>query len=261
MDYTILLASLAALLAGFIDAVVGGGGLVQVPSLFILYPHFVVPQVIGTNRFASFMGTSVAAYQYAKKVTMPWKVILATGIGAAICSYLGATVSSLVPANILKPIMLVVMIGIAAYTYKNKNFGQTDNLQFNPTQLLIYGALVGMCLGFYNGFIGPGTGSLLVFAFVSVLGYSLLNASGIAKVINVVADVSSLIFFIAGGYVQYEIAIPMMICNMLGSYFGSRMAILKGSIFIRMMFIGVIGLLILRFGYDVLKPLWVTSHH
>lgn len=250
---SIFLACLAALLAGFIDSIVGGGGLVQAPALFILFPNFSVPQIIGTNRFASFMGTGVAGYQYAKKVKIPLKTVLFAGIGAGIMSYLGALMSSLMSEQILKPTILILMTLIAIYTYRKKDLGQESNHRFELSKIPIYGLLIGMTTGFYNGFVGPGTGSLLVFGFVSIIGYNFLTASAISKVVNVVADICSLIFFVKNGYIAYEIALPMMVCNMTGSYIGSRMALLRGNGFIRILFLVVVFGLILRFGYDIWK--------
>jgi uncharacterized protein len=122
------------------------------------------------------------------------------------------------------------------------------------TKIPIYGFLIGVVTGFYNGFIGPGTGSLLVFGFVSLIGFSFLKGSAIAKFVNVVADVASLVFLLMNGFVEFKIAIPMMLCNMVGSYFGSKTAILRGNEFVRKFFIGVISALILRFAYDIFKP-------
>jgi uncharacterized protein len=252
-DYSLILACLAALLAGFVDSIVGGGGLVQAPSLFILYPELRVPNIIGTNRFASFMGTSVAGYQYAQKVKLPLKTILFAAFGAAVASYSGALLSSLMSERILKPIILILITVIAVYTYQKKDLGQEETQKFNPEKIPIFGLIIGSLTGFYNGFVGPGTGSLLVFGFVSIIGYSFLKASAVSKIINVVADVFSLIFFVMKGFVIYKIAIPMMICNMIGAFFGSKMAILKGNSFVRYFFLVVIFGLILRFGYDVFK--------
>jgi uncharacterized protein len=249
----ILLASLAALLAGFVDAIVGGGGLVQVPALFILFPSFPVPMIIGTNRFASVMGTSVAAVQYARSVTIPWRTAFAAGIGAAVMSYVGAQMSSLLPTIVLKPIILVLMVTIALYTYRRKTLGQEDALRFQANILFAVSFAIGATTGFYNGFVGPGTGSLLVFGFVSVIGYSFLNASAISKVVNVIADAASLAFFVSGGFVRYELALPMMICNMAGSYLGSRLAVLRGSGFVRVMFLVIVAALLMRFAYDVFR--------
>lgn len=250
---TTVIACIAAFFAGFIDSIVGGGGLVQVPALFILFPHYSVPQVIGTNRFSSFMGTAVAGYQYAKKVKIPWKTVIYAGIGAAVMSYSGALLSSLMSARILKPTILVLMGAIAIYTYKNKSLGQEEKLRLGLSAVPWYGLLIGMAIGFYNGFVGPGTGSLLVFGFVSIVGYNFLSASAISKVINVIADVASLIFFVSKGFVVFQIALPMMLCNMAGSYVGSKIAILRGNSFVRVIFLVVVFGLILRFGYDVLK--------
>jgi uncharacterized membrane protein YfcA len=253
MDYQLLLMCCAALLAGFVDSIVGGGGLVQVPALFILYPHFEIPRIIGTNRFSSFMGTAVAGYQYAKKVEIPWRTVIYAGIGAGVMAFLGAKISDLIDEKILKPIILILMTAIAIYTFKKKDLGQEEMLKFQLAKVPFYGLVIGASAGFYNGFVGPGTGSLLVFGFVSVIGYGFLKASAISKIVNVIADVASLGFFITQGYVQYEIAIPMMLCNMTGSYFGSKMAILKGNEFVRNFFLVVIFALILRFGWDIVS--------
>lgn len=255
MDYHLLLMCCAALLAGFVDSIVGGGGLVQVPALFILFPHFEIPRIIGTNRFSSFMGTAVAGYQYSKKVEIPWRTVIYAGIGAGIMAFLGAKISDVVDEKILKPVILVLMTAIAIYTFKKKDLGQDEMLKFELAKVPLYGLMIGSSAGFYNGFVGPGTGSLLVFGFVSLIGYGFLKASAISKIVNVIADVCSLGYFIVEGYVQFEIAIPMMICNMIGSFFGSKMAILKGNEFVRKFFLVVIFALILRFGWDVFRSL------
>jgi len=251
MEIEIVWAALFALLAGFVDSVVGGGGLVQVPALFVIFPHFLVPQVIATNRFASVMGTSVAVWQYLKKIKIDFRAVIPAAIGAAMMSFLGAKASSIIDATILKPVILVLMLCIVVYTYTQKNLGADTKTHPSFNRVYTYNFLIGAILGFYNGLIGPGTGSLLVFALVSVVGYNFLTASTKAKIINVVADVFSLIAFLAGGFVVFKVALPMMVCNMLGSYLGSRMAILKGNTFVRKFFLVVILLLITRFAYDI----------
>ncbi len=249
----IFFACLAAFVAGFIDSIVGGGGLVQAPALFILFPSYSVPQIIGTNRFASFMGTAVAGYQYSKKVKIPLKTVLYAGIGAGTMSYLGALMSSLMSDAILKPTILILMTLIAIYTYRKKDLGQVEKHRFELSKIPLYGLLIGITTGFYNGFVGPGTGSLLVFGFVSFIGYNFLTASAISKVVNVIADICSLVFFVSKGFVVFKVALPMMVCNMVGSYVGSRMALLRGNSFVRIVFLVVVFGLILRFGYDILK--------
>lgn len=240
-----------AFLAGFIDSIVGGGGLVQVPAFFVLYPQLSVPNVIGTNRLASAVGTSVAAWNYARSVKIPWKTVLWASVAAATCSYLGATVQSLLPSSVLKPIILVLIVAIAIYTFKKKDFGHQEHFQVAPEKLNFWAAGIGATLGFYNGFIGPGTGSLLVFGFVSVIGYNFLTSSAISKIVNVVADVSSLIFFLMNKYILFHLALPMMACNVAGSYLGSRMAVLRGNGFIRKVFLVVVAGIVARFAWDV----------
>lgn len=242
-----------AFLAGFIDSIVGGGGLVQIPAFFVLYPQLSVPNVISTNRLASAVGTSVAAWNYARSVKIPWRTVLFAGISAAICSYVGATIQSMLPSSVLKPIILVLIIAIAAYTYRNKDLGQTEHFHIPPEQIPRWAAGIGAVLGFYNGFIGPGTGSLLVFGFVSLIGYSFLTSSAISKIINVVADVSSLVFFLVNKHVLFHLALPMMACNVAGSYLGSRMAVLRGNGFIRKVFLVVVAGIVLRFAWDVFR--------
>ncbi|HLP94817.1 MAG TPA: sulfite exporter TauE/SafE family protein [Saprospiraceae bacterium] len=245
-----------AFLAGFIDSIVGGGGLVQIPAFFVLYPQLSVPNVISTNRLASAVGTSVAALNYARSVKIPWKTVLYAGITASSCSYLGATVQSWLPSEVLKPIILVLIILIAAYTYRKKDLGQHEHFKVPPEKLHWWAAGIGGVLGFYNGMVGPGTGSMLVFGFVSVIGYSFLTSSAISKIVNVIADVSSLVFFLLNKQVLFHLAMPMMVCNVAGSYLGSRMAVLRGNAFIRKVFLVVVAGIVARFAWDVLKNFW-----
>ena len=245
-----------AFLAGFIDSIVGGGGLVQIPAFFVLYPHLSVPAVISTNRLASAVGTSVAALNYARSVKIPWKTVLYAGVAASGFSYFGATVQSMLPSAVLKPIILILIVLIAIYTYRKKDFGHHEKLNIPEEKLPWWAAGIGATLGFYNGFVGPGTGSLLVFGFVSVIGYNFLKASAISKIVNVVADVSSLVFFFINKTILFHLAFPMMACNVAGSYLGSRMAVLRGNEFIRRVFLVVVVGIVLRFAWDVFQPLF-----
>lgn len=252
-DWHLALLCAFAFLAGFIDSVIGGGGLVQIPAFFVLYPQLSVPNIISTNRMASAVGTAVAAWNYARSVPIPWRTVISAGITSAICSYLGATLQSLLPSALLKPILLVLILGVAVYTYRRKDLGQNEHFRIPENQIPVWAAGIGAMLGFYNGFVGPGTGSLLVFAFVSLVGYSFLSASALSKVVNVIADLSSLIFFLSHHYVLFNLALPMMACNVAGSYAGSRMAMLRGNAFIRQVFLVVVLGIIARFAWDVLR--------
>lgn len=240
-----------AFLSGFIDSIVGGGGLVQIPAFFVLYPQLSVPNIISTNRLASAAGTTMAAWNYSRVVAIPWKTVLFAGVSASGFSYLGATVQSMFPAQVMKPMILVLIVLIALYTYRKKNLGQEELFRFSEKRLPFVAAGIGAVLGFYNGFVGPGTGSLLVFAFVSIVGYNFLKASAISKVVNVIADVSSLVFFLIHKHVLFHLALPMLVCNVSGSYFGSRMAVLRGNAFMRKVFLVVVAGIVMRFAYDV----------
>lgn len=251
---SLLLLCVFAFLAGFIDSVVGGGGLVQVPAFFILYPQLTVPNIIATNRLASVAGTSVAAWNYSRSVRIPWRVVGFAGGAGALSSYAGATVQSLLPSALLKPIILALIIGVAWYTYRKKDFGGQDDFRVSEHRLPYWAMGIGAVLGFYNGLVGPGTGSLLVFGFVSLIGYSFLPASALSKVVNVIVDLASLVFFILHQKVLYQLALPMMVCNIAGSYAGSRMAVLRGNAFIRQVFLVVVAGIILRFAWDILSP-------
>lgn len=242
-----------AFLAGFIDSIVGGGGLVQVPAFFVLYPALPVPNIIGTNRMASVVGTAVAAWNYSRTVAIPWRIVGAAGVAAAVCSFGGATVQSMLPSHLLKPIILALIVVIAAYTYREKDLGLEERFRVSPGRIPLWAAGIGAVLGFYNGFVGPGTGSLLVFGFVRVIGYSFLSASALSKVVNVIADASSLIFFLAHKLVLFHLAIPLMVFNVAGAYTGSRLALLRGNAFVRRVFLVVVAGIVARFAWDVFK--------
>lgn len=251
-----VLVCLGAFFAGFMDAVVGGGGLIQVPLLLLLFPELSHVQIIATNRMASVAGTAVAAFQFIRAVGMDAAVVITTGITAAIASFSGTFVMRMIRPEVFKPMLLLVIILLAMYTFRKKDFGAQHAVKYNGSQLLLICAGIGTTIGFYNGFIGPGTGSLLVFAFVSVAGMNFLHASASSKIVNAIADAASLIGFLVNKAVIFKIALPMMAFNMLGGYAGSKAAILRGNAFIRYVFLLVISLLILRLGWDVVKG-WI----
>lgn len=242
---------LLSLLAGFIDAVVVGGGLIQFPALMIAYPETSVPTVFGTNKIAGLSGTSIAAVQYAKRIKFNWKLLLITAISSFIASFIGAKLVCIIDVNFLKPFIFFMLIGIAIYTYFKKDFGTFSSKSLSSSKRYFYGFLLGICIGFYDGFLGPGTGSFLVLGFVALLGFEFLEASAYAKVINCVTNISALYVFISQGNYIIEIAIIMAIANVSGSILGTKMAILRGNQFIRKVFLVVVCIMILRYGNDV----------
>lgn len=247
----LIIIGIASLFAGFIDAIVGGGGLIQFPAFMILFPNSTIPTAFGTNKIAGLSGTSIAAIQYSKRVKFNWKLLTMTAVTSFLFSFIGAKLVSRIDVNILKPFIFFVLIAIAIYTFKKKDFGAISTKKLSDTKKYIYGVLLGTLIGFYDGFLGPGTGSFLVLGFVALLGFEFLEASAYAKVINCVTNVSALYVFISQGNYVLEIAIIMAVSNVLGSIIGSRMAIFKGNTFIRKIFLFVVCIMIIRYGYDV----------
>jgi uncharacterized membrane protein YfcA len=244
----------ASFLAGFVDAIAGGGGLIQLPACFILYPSLPMVAVIGTNKMASLFGTSVAAAQFARSVRLDWHVVGPAACVAFAFSMLGSrTVSALNP-NVLKPVVLALLIVAAIYVYVVKDIGLEHRPRHGKARGRWLGGLVGAALGFYDGFFGPGTGSFLILIFASLFGFEFLVASGSAKVINCATNLASVIYFVAIGKVLYALAIPMAACNILGSLAGTHLAILKGSRFVRVVFLGIVAALIAKLARDMMFP-------
>ncbi len=250
MSITIILLCIIAFFAGLVDAIVGGGGLIQTPAGLILLPNHSVAQVIGSLKIPSFSGTFFAARTFLQKIKIPFtRLLLFTSI-AFVASYTGSLCLTKVSSQFMKPVILIVLVIIAIYTFTKKNFGQetkNEQLQFPWYKA----ALICLVLGFYDGFIGPGAGSLLVLAFISLLGFDFLQANAHAKVVNLATNMGSIVLFALKGVILWHIAIPMAICNALGGIVGSKLAIAKGNGFIRTVFLVVIMGTLCRLGYDV----------
>ncbi len=249
--YIIILLCIAAFFAGFVDAIVGGGGLIQTPIAMILLPNFAVSTLIGSLKIPAFSGTSFAAYQYLKEVKMNWK-LLSIMAGIAFCAaFLGSNLLTLVSNDFMKPLLLLVLVALAIYTFTKKDFGQHKVKVLSHNKQLLYAIMMSICIGFYDGFIGPGTGSFLVFGFVIVLGFDFLHASANAKMVNLATNFGSICLFVLKGKIIWAIAIPMAICNAFGGWIGAKLAIKKGNGFIRVFFLVVVVGTLIRFGYDV----------
>ncbi len=245
-----------AFFAGFIDSVVGGGGLIQVPALFLLLPGSLgqsVGLVFGTNKLSSICGTGMAMVQYTLRIPIPWGTILPAGLTAMVFALFGAMAVSSLDKAIMKPIIFILLISVAAYTWMKKDLGRWHAPQFSPARERLAGLMVGAGIGFYDGFFGPGTGSFLMFIFTGLFGFDFLAATACTKVINFATNVSAVGYFAATDNILYLYGLPMGLCNMLGAILGSRLAMLKGNTFIRGFFLCVAGGMILRFGYDLIR--------
>ena len=251
--YIIILLCIAAFFAGFVDAIVGGGGLIQTPIAMILLPNYAVATLIGSLKIPAFSGTSFAAYQYLKEVKMNWKLLSIMAIIAFCAAFLGSNLLTLVSNDFMKPLLLIVLVLLAIYTFTKKDFGQHKVKEHSHQRQLVLAIGMSVCIGFYDGFIGPGTGSFLVFGFVIILGFDFLHASANAKMVNLATNFGSICLFVLKGKIIWAIAIPMAICNAVGGWIGAKLAIKKGNGFIRVFFLVVVVGTLIRFGYDVFK--------
>lgn len=252
LDYSLLaVLSGAALFAGFIDSVVGGGGLVQIPALFTLLPKELPGTLFGTNKIASVFGTANAAWRYMRRVQMPWRTTLPAALAAFAFSYLGAMAVSWLPRDLLRPLILLLLIGSAAYTFWRKDFGAIHRPQHSGRNEFIYALLIGGGIGFYDGFFGPGTGSFLIFLFIRFFGFDFLHASAASKVVNVATNLAAISFFVPNGFYLPLAALIMGTFNVLGSVIGTHLALRHGSGFVRKIFLIVVSSLIVKFAWDI----------
>jgi hypothetical protein len=249
MDFAVVF--IASFVAGLVDAIVGGGGLILVPALFAAYPGAAPATLLGTNKSASVWGTSMAAAQYARRVRIDRAVILPAAASALVGAFLGAWAVTLVDSGFLRKALPFVLLGVLVYTLARKDLGAVHAPQHVPGGgATAVGCAIGGLLGWYDGFFGPGTGSFLIFLFVKFLGYDFLNASAAAKLLNVATNLAALALFAAKGHVWWHFGLAMAVANVAGSLLGSRLALRHGAAFVRSAFVVVVGALILKTGHD-----------
>jgi uncharacterized membrane protein YfcA len=249
---TVLLLCLVAALAGWVDAVSGGGGLLQLPALFLALPEAAPVQALGTNKLSSIVGTSAAAATYARKAPPDVRTAMPMVIAAILGAAAGAATASRIPADVFRPLVVVLLVAVWLWTLLRPQMGRTQQLRWQGRRRHYAVATVaGLVIGFYDGLLGPGTGSFLLIVLVAVLGYSFLNASSTAKVVNLGTNLAALVVFAASGSVLWLLGLLMGACNLAGAVVGARMAIRRGSEFVRMVFLVVVAVLILRLGWDV----------
>ncbi len=247
-----LLTGLAGFAAGLLDSIVGGGGLILTPAMLNLHPGLSILQAISTQRTSSIAGTSVAAWNYFRHVVVERRIVLPACVAALCASAFGVQFAKRIDPDALKLVVLVICVLLAIYTVFRRDLGTREERRFQPRHEAWAAAGIGASCGFYNGLIGPGTGTLLVFAFVSVIGLDFLKSSAVSKATNLSGDISSWTVLAIGGYVQWLLAIPLVIGNMLGSYVGSHLAIRRGDRFLRAVFLGVVVLLAARVAWGLL---------
>ena len=235
----------AAFFAGMVDAVVGGGGLIQIPVLLSSFPQVAIPTLFGTNKLSSIAGTGAALWSYARSVRIPWFVVLPATAAALVGAWGGAALVAWIPRETMRPMVVVLMIVVALYTFMKKDLGQQVTRVLDGADRW-KGALFGLVIGAYDGFFGPGTGSFLIFGFVRLFGMDFVQGSASAKVINFATNVSAIAFFASHGPILWKVGLLMAACNLAGSYLGTRLALKHGAGFIRKAFLGVVAILIVK---------------
>ena len=244
---------LAAFAAGLIDAMVGGGGLIQVPALFGVYPTTAPPFLLGTSKFAGLLGTTSAVFRYARRIAIPWRALLPLAVLILLASFGGARVATLVPAEVFRPLVPLMLLGVLIYLLRRGDLGAAHDPRGFAGRHHLAGTLLVTAIGFYDGFFGPGTGTFLMFVFVRCYGYDFLHAGASARVLNVAANATALAYFASRGYVLWQIGAGMAVCNIAGALLGARLALRGGARFVRHVFIVVVSLLILRTAWTAMQ--------
>ncbi len=249
----ILLLMLASALAGFIDAVVGGGGLITVPALLLGLPAGTpMTTLLGTNKVVACTGTSVAAFKFARSGVLPKRELVLPVVFAAGGSVLGSGLTYTVHPDILRPLVVVLLLAVFAFTVARPDLGSLHAPRFGLAHQRGLAALIAFVVGAYDGFFGPGTGTFMIYLFVAVLGFDFLRSSALAKAANWASNAAALVFFLAHGSWLWKVALPMAAANGVGGWLGAHVALSKGSRWVRLLFIGVVGALVLRLGWQVL---------
>ena len=251
----VLLLGLAGFLAGWVDAVVGGGGLIQLPALLIGLPGATPAQILATNKFGSVWGTATASLTYWRRV----RPDLRTALPMAAVAYLGAIGGALIglhiPKSLFNPVILVLLVAVGAYTLLRPSLGEATQLRWSGHRHTVAAMLTGFVIGVYDGALGPGTGSFMVFALVGLMGYAFLEASAKAKIANFATNLGALTVFVPGGHVVWKVGAVMAAANLLGGWVGARTAVRLGSGFVRVVFIVIVSAFVIRIGGD-LAGLW-----
>ena len=246
----LLIAIAASALAGCLDAIVGGGGLILLPALFAVYPQVQPATLLGTNKSASVWGTAFAGWRYSRRVAWHWRGLLLALLVTMAGSFFGAWVVTQVSPDALRRLLPAVLLAVLFYTLSKPDLGRSHAPRGSAlTQTLMLSG-IGAVIGFYDGFFGPGTGSFLVFLLVRLLGYDFLHASATAKLLNLASNAAALVLFGWAGHVLWHLALPLAVANVLGSGLGTRLALRHGTGFVRGVFLVVVSALILKTALD-----------
>lgn len=245
-----LLLGAAGFFAGLLDAIVGGGGLIQVPALFSAFPTAMPATLFGTNKVAGIFGTAIAARTYWNKFPVDWSLVLPASLTALLFAFVGAWAITIFPPDVFRKLLPFVLLLVALYVFRHKDFGGEYVPVKRGVSKVLLAAGIGAVLGFYDGFFGPGTGSFLIFLFIRGFGLDFLRASAAAKIINVACNLAALAWFIPTTEPLWLLGGTMAVCNIAGSVIGARLALKEGAGFVRRIFLLVVMALIVKTAWD-----------
>ncbi|MHC5201234.1 sulfite exporter TauE/SafE family protein [Myroides sp. LJL119] len=260
MEFDILMyLCIVAFCAGLVDAIAGGGGLIQTPLSLAILPSYPVATIIGTLKIPAFSGTAMAVGQYLKTTKINWLYFGVLAIISFSSAFLGSYVLTQVNNDFIKPLLLIILLLLWGFTYMRKDFARKTLISLSQQRQWFYGIIISVIVGFYDGFIGPATGTFFIMGFVFLVGFDFFKASAYAKMINLSTNFGSICLFLLQGKIIWSIALPMAICNGVGGYFGAKLAILKGQAWVRYVFLFIMFLAICRFGYEVVSFDFLTN--
>lgn len=247
----LLLLLLAAFAAGWIDAAVGGGGLVQLPAL-LLVPGMTPVQALASNKLASVLGTAASSATYLRRTGPDLRTALPMAGIALVSAYCGAALAAAMPVGVIRPIVLLVLVIVAVITIARPSLGRETQLRYHGTGHHLIAAGLGCLVGFYDGALGPGTGTFLIMGLAGILGYDFVRASAKAKIVNLATNLGALLFFAPHGSVLWGLGLTMGCANLAGGYLGSRVAIAGGQRFLRIALLVIVAILVLRLGAELI---------
>ena len=241
----------AAAGAGGVDAIVGGGGLIQLPALLVAYPLLPAAAALGTNKLASISGTSTAAATYLRRTKVDRRVMVPAAVLAVACAGLGAVSASRLPTAVFRPIVMVLLICVAGFVVCRPAFGaQAADLAVSRRRRLATTLVAGMGIGFYDGIFGPGTGTFLIICFAVGIGTEFVAGSAMAKVVNSGTNFGALLVFATQGHVMWALGAGMGVCNIVGARVGARLALRRGAGFVRVVLLVVVAAMVVKMGFD-----------
>ena len=242
--------AIASGFAGFVDAMAGGGGLIQLPALLVGLPNKDLPLILGTNKVPSIFGTAAAARNYFKNIKPDIPLTVTMMVPAFAGSMAGAGLAATIPKEFFKPFLVFLLLAVAIYTWRKPELGMSENLKYTNRKRLVIVAVIGLLIGFYDGIFGPGTGTFLVFFLVSAIGFAFLKASATAKLVNIATNAGAILSFQLTGHIWWQLGLLLAFANVTGAIIGSRLAIRGGSPLVRKVFLAVTFLLIARVAWD-----------